>query len=86
MTDADGRFRIEGLVSDEPYQLQTFVEQEINIKQNGAEVSNRKSYSAATIAASLMLKPGEIRDLGEIRVVGQTIRSGLQPPRFELVD
>ena len=52
VTDHQGRFRIDGLVPGKPAKVW---------------VSPTTGYMSGTVARDLVLKPGEIRDLGDVR-------------------
>ncbi len=51
-TDSQGRFRIDGIVPGNPTKIW---------------VSPTSGYTSATIANALVLKPGEIKDVGDVR-------------------
>ena len=51
-TDSQGRFRINALVPDKPAKVW---------------VSPLGGYLSGTIAKALVLKPGEVRDIGDVR-------------------
>ena len=60
--DADGRFELQGLVPGATYQL-SWVESRLRTVDEPDPLRGR-------VTGNLVLKPGEVRDLGEVKVMG----------------